>query len=134
MQLFNNFTQAFEDSNKKYIERMNNLTAALYTKVASVKQHSMVQRSMIMNLYQDYCDGLFYFSFTDCFGNDDIPTMSDEFGTILMKLNDIQWDSITSMESWEGSLPETFEDNVSDRDLSHSANIFLFSIFFLGFH
>merc|ERR1712058_66706 len=63
MELFNKFKEAFEESNKQYISMMNKLTDALYTKVANLKQHSMVQRSMVMNLYQDFCDGLFYFSF-----------------------------------------------------------------------
>ena len=57
MTQFNEFKQAFEESNRIYIDQINQLTGALYTKVASVKQHSMVKRSMIMNLYEDYCDG-----------------------------------------------------------------------------
>ena len=77
MELFNRFKEEFEKSNDQYIAMMNKLTGALYTKVASVKQHSMVQRSMIMNLYQDFCDGLFYFSFTDCYKGEYVPTMSD---------------------------------------------------------
>jgi len=97
---FEKFKLAFEESNAKYVASMNALTGALYTKVASVQQHSMVQRSMIMNLYQDYCDGLFYFSFTECDKKDGkVPTMSEDFGYLLEKLNDIQWDSITSQES-----------------------------------
>jgi len=109
MELFNKFREAFEESNNQYISMMNNLTGALYSKVASVKQHSMVQRSMIMNLYQDFCDGVFYFSFTDCYADDYVPTMSDRFDTMLIKLKNIEWDGITSMET--PGLPERF-DNV----------------------
>ena len=108
IELFDEFRKAFEESNNQYIFMMNELTASLYEKAATVKQYSMVQRSMIMNLYQDFCDGLFYFSFKNCYADDDFPTMSDDFGSILQKLKNIQWDSITSMESWEGHLPETF--------------------------
>jgi len=50
--------------------------------------------------------------------NKEIPTMSDEFDMLLSKLSDIQWDSITSMDSWEGNLPEGF-DNVFIDLLDH---------------
>ena len=63
-----------------------------------------------MNLYQDFCDGVFYFSFTDCYADDYVPTMSDRFDTMLIKLKNIEWDGITSMET--PGLPERF-DNVS---------------------
>merc|ERR1711915_163516 len=108
MELFNKFKEAFEESNKQYISMMNKLTDALYTKVANLKQHSMVQRSMVMNLYQDFCDGLFYFSFTDCYSGQYVGTMSDDFGTMLENLKDIQWDTITSMETLP-NIPESFE-------------------------
>lgn len=116
---FERFKQAFEESNKQYIERMNQLTSALYTKMATVKQHSMVQRSMIMNLYQDYCDGLFYFTFSECYCGtmtreiqDDftcVPTMSDSFTTILNKLNEIKWNSITTISNLPNT-PSVFEE------------------------
>ena len=122
MELFDRFNEAFEASNKEYIAKMNELTASLYAKVAGVTQHSMVQRSMIMNLYQDFCDGLFYFSFTECFAGQYVPTMSDDFDTLLFKLNDIKWNSITSMESLP-NFPQLF-DNVSvyclSLDIHHS--------------
>ena len=96
---------------------MNDLTASLYAKVASVTQHSMVQRSAIMNLYQDYCDALFFFSFTDCNGEPDpeaqngqsaaIPTMSDDFNTLIIKLEAIDWSIITSVQNF-GNLAEEF--------------------------
>jgi len=111
--LFEKFELAFEDSNNKYIAMMNDLTGALFEKVASVKQHSMVQRSMVMNLYQDYCDGLFYFSFTECYKDNPteqyVPTMSDDFQSFLFKLKNIEWDSITNMESLP-NLPSPFSD------------------------
>ena len=114
MDLFDRFNEAFEASNKEYIAKMNELTAALYAKVAGVTQHSMVQRSMIMNLYQDYCDGLFYFSFTECFTDQQsVPTMSDDFDTLLLKLNEIEWNSINSMESWNGNFPQYFDEEVN---------------------
>merc|ERR1712241_394717 len=99
----------------EYIAKMNELTAALYAKVAGVTQHSMVQRSAIMNLYQDYCDGLFYFSFADCNGTPDpnngqsveIPTMSDDFSTLILKLEAIEWNTITSVEGFN-NLAEDF--------------------------
>jgi len=113
MELFYKFKEAFEESNKQYISMMNKLTDALYTKVANLKQHSMVQRSMVMNLYQDFCDGLFYFSFTDCYSGQYVGTMSDDFGTMLENLKDIQWDTITSMETLP-NIPESFENVLID--------------------
>merc|ERR1719300_1999510 len=79
---------------------MNKLTDALYAKVANLKQHSMVQRSMVMNLYQDFCDGLFYFSFTECYSEHYVGTMSDDFGSMLENLKDIQWDTITRWRTY----------------------------------
>ena len=115
--LFKLFEETFEESNKQYISQMNDLTASLYAKVASVTQHSMVQRSAIMNLYQDYCDALFFFSFTDCNGEPDpeaqngqsaaIPTMSDDFNTLIIKLEAIDWSIITSVQNF-GNLAEEF--------------------------
>lgn len=90
---------------------MNDLTASLYGKVAAVTQHSMVQRSMIMNLNQDFCDGLFYVAFEECYSNNHVPTMSDSFDTLLKKLNDISWDALTWMEYLPNN-PEEF-DNVN---------------------
>ena len=114
-ELFTAFEEAFEESNQAYIAKMNDLTASLYAKVAGVTQHSMVQRSAIMNLYQDYCDGLFYFSFADCNGTPDpnngqsvaIPTMSDDFSTLILKLEAIEWNTITSVEGFN-NLAEDF--------------------------
>ena len=116
--LFEKFRVAFEDSNNQYISMMNELTSALYTKVASVHQHSMVQRSLIGNLYTDFCDGLFYFSFTECYKDNlteqYVPTMSEDFGTLLEKLKEIQWDSITSAENLP-NLPTPFSDVCFER-------------------
>ena len=90
--------------------RMNDLTASLYGKVAAVTQHSMVQRSMIMNLNQDFCDGLFYVAFEECYSKNHVPSMSDDFDILIHKLHDIQWDALTWME-YLPSGPEEF-DNV----------------------
>ena len=86
---------------------MNDLTASLYGKVAAVTQHSMVQRSMIMNLNQDFCDGLFYVAFEECYSSNHVPSMSDDFDILLKKLNEIQWNALTWMEDLNGD-PETF--------------------------
>ena len=96
IELLNEVQKQFKESNKKYVEQINQLTGALYTKVASVKQHSMV-----MNLYEDYCNGLFYFSLTECDSDMEAhPSMSSDFGTILEKLNDIAWDEITQTHTF----------------------------------
>ena len=64
---------------------------------------------------QDFCDGIFYSSYTECFGEDLVPTMSDSFDSMLMKLKDLQWNSITSTENLP-RLPEKF-DSVRTMDL-----------------
>jgi len=112
-ELFARFESNFSSSNEQYIQNMNRVTEALYTKVASVKQHSMVQRSIIMNLYQDFCDGLRYFSFTECYESKNIPTMSDSFSTLLDKLSELEWDSITSAENLP-TQPTLFEEELID--------------------
>ena len=90
---------------------MNEMTASLYEKVASVKQHSMVQRSMILNFYQDYCEEMFYSVFRDCHEELDeegwiiVPTMSDTFGTLLEKLNVLEWDADTYQQFLDGPAP-----------------------------
>jgi len=71
----------------------------------------MVQRSMIMNLYQDYCDGLFYLAFTECSG--DVPTMSDEFSVLLEKLSQLQWDSATAIGNLQNP-PQCFKNRDID--------------------
>ena len=99
IKLFTRFKEAFEESNKAYLDSMDELTAALYQKAGDVNQQSMTHRSMMMNLYQDFCDGMFFFSFRDCSNEEDFPTMSDDFGQLLSKLIDMRWESISSMEN-----------------------------------
>lgn len=103
--LFDKFKAEFEKSSNEYVGKMNTLTGTLYSKVAQLKQASMTQRSMVMNLYQDFCDGLFYHSFSNC-DEEKVPTMSDDFDTILEKLNSLSWDSA----DWQDDLPGTPQD------------------------
>ena len=42
---------------------------------------------------QDFCDALFYHSFTEC-TLQDAPLLSDDFSKLLDKLNKLQWDSV----------------------------------------
>jgi len=113
-QSFEKFESEFEESNEQYISLMNELTASLYDKAASVKQHSMVQRSLIMNLYQDYCDGIFYSWFQECHQEQSVPTMSDNFDDLILKLDNIQWDTMMSISTWPGNPVENFCDVVID--------------------
>ena len=103
--MFDKFKAEFEKSSNEYVGKMNTLTGTLYSKVAQLKQASMTQRSMVMNLYQDFCDGLFYHSFSNC-DEEKVPTMSDDFDTILEKLNSLSWDSA----DWQDDLPGTPQD------------------------
>ena len=51
----------------------------------------MTQRSMVMNLFVDYCDAKFYVYFEKCEISDK-PSMSDDFDQILESLSDIKWE------------------------------------------
>ena len=56
----------------------------------------MNQRSMIMVLYEDFCDALFYHSFTEC-SADQTPIMADDFSVLLQKLKSLQWDLVEAV-------------------------------------
>ena len=63
----------------------------------------MNARSMILALYADFCDTQFYHSFTECTATQ-TPFMSDDFETMLQKLNEIQWDTLTSEDHLQGMI------------------------------
>ena len=79
---------------------------AIEDKSNDLKIASINQRSMVMVMFEDYCDALFYHRFSIC-NEDTVPAMSDDFGKILEKLNLIQWDTITSIEHLP-TLPQDF--------------------------
>ena len=96
----------FKDNFKGIAEAYNNqiysLMGGIHKKLYGLKEHSMNQRAMIMNLFMEYCDADFYHTFTPC-DDHGLPFMSDEIDIILRKLNDIQWNSVTANENIDGT-------------------------------
>ena len=99
---FLQFQTTFRSIAESYNNKMYDLLSGIHQKFYGLKEHSMNQRSMIMSLFIEYCDADFYHSFTPC---DDLklPLMSDELDTLLDKLKDIEWNSITSSENIPGT-------------------------------
>merc|ERR1719435_729950 len=87
---FEQFKASFSSSREAYIGSLGQLTDSIQRKTYGLKEHSMLQRSMLLSLYTDYCEAKFYHSFTTC-DVDEAPLMSDDFGLLLEKLSDIQW-------------------------------------------
>ena len=69
---------------------------AIQSKLFGLRDASMNQRSMIMPLFYDACDVLFYSSFSVC-DADQIPMMSDDFSKILNALSEIEWQSLSDI-------------------------------------
>ena len=97
---FDLYNENFNSLKESYLASMDNLVVTVQSKVYGLKINSMTLRSMILSLYIDYCDGIFYHGFREC--NSDVPLMSDSFEALLVKLSDLQWDVITSMDNLPG--------------------------------
>ena len=100
-----NITEKFEAFKATYanmkelkIQSLQSTIDAVLYKSYGMKETSMTQRSMIFVLYQDYCQALFYHKFEDC-RSEDFPLMSDDFSSLLIKLNSLQWDAIEDINS-----------------------------------
>merc|ERR1719493_608865 len=72
----------------------------------------MVQRSLIMIIFQEFCDGLFYFSFSNCYDNERVAAMSDNYDTIIKKLIDLEWRSITAVEFLPTAPTEFYNERI----------------------
>ena len=92
---FEKFKQTYDEMRDSYLQALDESSTAVQDKIYGLNIASMTQRSMLMVLYRDFCDTIFYHSFTIC-NEDDVPLMGDEFDKLLLKLNNIAWDSITS--------------------------------------
>ena len=63
---------------------------------------------MIMSLFVDYCDADFYNTFVPCDEHNISPYMSDSLDTLLEKLIQLEWNTVTSAENLPG-IPKNFE-------------------------
>ena len=93
---FERYNQIYSDKQQEYINAIQTGINSITKKLYGLKQASMNQRSMIMVLYEDFCDALFYHSFTEC-SADQTPIMADDFSVLLQKLKSLQWDLVEAV-------------------------------------
>ena len=97
-QRFEKFKSGFSSLKANFRSALEKDIIALEEKSKDMKIASINQRTMVMVLFEDFCDALFYHRFSQC-KEDTVPAMSDRFDEILEKLNFIQWDSITTHDT-----------------------------------
>ena len=90
---FEKYRQIYSDKKQEYINAIQSGINSITKKLYGLKQASMNQRSMILVLYDDFCDALFYHSFTEC-SADQTPVMSDNFDVLLQKLKSLEWNLV----------------------------------------
>ena len=105
-QRFDNFQKGFSSMRQNFHSSLDRVIIAIEDKINGLKIASVNQRSMVMVLFEDYCDALFYHRFLEC-KEDTVPFMSDDFDMILEKLNFLQWDTITSIQHLP-TIPQVF--------------------------
>ena len=96
---FETFKLTFSTLTDSYNTRMSLLIESIQRKSYGLKEHSMNQRTMILALFMDFCDTLFFHSFGRC-DTIGMPLMSDNFDNLLEKLSSIQWDAITADDAF----------------------------------
>ena len=92
----------FEDTltllETQYNNELGELMSSIQAKNFGLRDASMNQRSMVMTLFYDACDTMFYNSFHVC-DQKELPMMSDDFSTILEALSQIAWDTLTDPDN-----------------------------------
>ena len=105
---FENFQMIFNEMSNSYTNQIYTLMDGIHQKFYGLKTHSMNQRAMIMSLFVDYCDADFYNTFVPCDEHNISPYMSDSLDTLLEKLIQLEWNTVTSAENLPG-IPKNFE-------------------------
>ena len=80
---------------KAYFASMDQMADSLEEKKYGLKLASITHRSMMMTLFNGYCQALYYTTFKEC-DQDDKPLLGDKMDILLAKLFNLQWDSIIS--------------------------------------
>ena len=106
MARFDNFKQVFAEGKNNYLNSLNMVVNAAQDKIYGLRTASLNHRSMLMVLYQDYCDGLFYHTFRTC-DQSNVPLLGDDMDVLLDKLNNLQWDILVNMNELP-NIPEEF--------------------------
>ena len=108
MALFGNFEDTLNGMQKEYNDDLGELMMSIQMKNFGLKDASMNQRSMVMALFYDACDTMFYSSFHKC-DREEMPMMSDDFTVLLEALSQIKWDSLTDTSNFPVP-PTNFKD------------------------
>ena len=103
---FNKLQNEVKSLESKYFIQLSSLQTSIHHKFIGLREHSMNQRLMVLDLFMNYCDVAFYHSFTTC-ENFDLPSISDDFGIILDKLSKLKWNTILSKYKIDGN-PQKF--------------------------
>ena len=98
---FERFQAVYQSKKMGYIESLERMKDSVQDKIYGLKIASMNQRSMMMVLYSDYCDTLFYHAFKTC-NEKDVPLLSDDLDVLIEKLGNIRWDTITNLNNLPG--------------------------------
>ena len=97
---FDEFKQTYLEMRMRYLTSLFGLVNSIQDKIYGLRMASMTQRSMLMVLFQDYCETKFYHDFTQC-SSSEVPLLGEDMYSLLGKLNDFQWDTITSIGNIE---------------------------------
>ena len=104
---FKNLQNEIKSLESKYFIQLSSLQTSIHQKFIGLREHSMNQRLLVFDLFMNYCEVEFYNSFTSC-ETFDLPSISDDFDTILDKLNKLKWNTISS-NSKIGGKPQEFK-------------------------
>ena len=94
---FEEFVRVLESMEQQYNDQLAEVMSSLQRKKFGLRDASMNQRTMVLNLFVDKCDTMYYNSFHLC-DSHDTPMISDDFSTLLLDLKQIQWDTLTSTD------------------------------------
>ena len=95
------FKGKFKTFKSSYQEYMTSMITHLDDKIYIMKTSNLTQRMMILDIFHEYCDALFYQTFANChhFNID----LSSNFLTILEELRKLQW----QISTFKSKLPQS---------------------------
>ena len=118
--LFDKFEDTLNSLQKEYNDDLGEVMTSIQEKNFGLKDASMNQRSMVMALFYDACDTMFYSSFHKC-DREELPMMSDDFTVILEALSQIKWDTLTDTSNFP--VPPTDFPSVTLEIMDNDADV-----------
>ena len=98
---FEHFRNQFNIYKVSYQADMTSMISHLDDKINTMKASNLTQRIIILDIFYQYCDALFYQTFTKCHQiNID---MSGSFSSILEELRKLQW----QISTFQNKLPQS---------------------------